>query len=370
MLNLTVMRICQNGIDIYVTVFNATTLLKNVKVDNWSEKNPNGYQRAVSDYRVKNAIKYLIDEDGTFPTSILLNVRGQVTFRPSTIIGDGGELGVLSLPPNSLPFWIIDGQHRLMAIALAAEKKNNFKDYSVPVCIFNLTKKYEEMRQFYIVNSRQKSVPTDLVQRHLYQSIWEKGQWKIAPFESEKRLLAAEAVPIVDILNLDKESPWYGKIQLPSEGKSSKHIVKQTSMADSIGYIFKSLSPIERDAVHKNPSDLARFLIQYWKVIRRFFPEAFADPDSYLIQKTTGIYVFHMVFPIILNECKAVDDFSPEKFKEILEKMLSELTQTESFVKSDFWHKKFGDPIVMGTGMKTFRLIASRLAAPFTFPEE
>lgn len=364
------MRVRQRGTNIYVTIFKASTLLKNVRVDVWVDDNPSGYQRPLSEARIARAVKYLIDEDGTFPTSILLNVRGRIDFQPSNEIQDAGDLGILTIPPSSLPFWIIDGQHRLMAIAAASRKMSDFDSYGVPACIFNLDKKYEEMRQFYVVNSRQKSVPTDLVQRHLYRSIQEKGEWQVALFESEKRLLAAEAVPIVDILNDELGSPWYKKIQLPGEKKSPKHIIKQTSMADSLGYVLKDLSPVERDDIRRDPIVIAAPLINYWNVIKELFPEAFAAPDSFLIQKTTGCYVFHMVFPIVWRACKSEDSFSKDKMKSILEEMLSWLSEIEKTpITSMFWHREYGSALVMGTSMKMFRALASRLATPFTFPE-
>jgi DGQHR domain-containing protein len=315
-------------------------------------------------------VKYLIDEDGTFPNSILLNVRGRIEFRPSNSIDDAGEFGILSIPTSSLPFWIIDGQHRLMAIGAASIRTKDFDAYGVPACIINLGQKYEEMRQFYVVNSRQKSVSTDLVQRHLYRSIQEKGEWKVSLCESAKKILAAEAVPITDILNNDCDSVWYNRIQMPGMPKSPNHIVRQTSMADSIGYILKTFSPVERDDVRRDPCVLAIPLKKYWDVIRSFFPEAFGDPNSYVIQKTTGCYVFHMIFPIIWEKCKADDDFSEEKMKGVLEEMLSWLSESEKIpIDSTFWHGEYGHSLIMGTSMKVFRSLASRLATPFMFPE-
>jgi DGQHR domain-containing protein len=369
-MDLTAMRFRQKEIDIYVTIFKASALMKCVKVDVWEENNPFGYQRPVSEARIRRAIRYLVDEDGTFPTSILLNVRGKISFSASNSIDEAGELGVLNIPETSLPFWIIDGQHRLMSIFAAALKNKSFWDYSVPVCIFNLDARFNEMRQFYIVNSRQKAVPTDLVQRHLYYSITERGEWQISPFETEKRILAAEAVPIVDILNTSKASPWQGQIQLPGEIKSPKHIVRQTSIADSIGYIIKNLTPVERDDVRKNPETLAGSLIDYWNAIKRLLPDCFDDPKSYVLQKTTGCYVFHMVFPIVWRICREAGDVSSEKMESVLESMLTDLADSQGVeMTSDFWHTEFGNQLVIGTSMKIFRTLASLLASSFMFPE-
>jgi DGQHR domain-containing protein len=340
----------------------AFDLLQYGTIDYWHEKNKAGYQRPLQETRVIKATRYLLDEEGVFPTSILINIRGEVEFFPSCSINGFGELGVLVIPDKSLPLRIIDGQHRIMAVRLAAREDTEFENYALPVSILTLDDRYEEMRQFYIVNSRQKSVPTSLAQRHLIQAILRKGEWEVLPFETRKKVLAAEAVPIVDILRTDPNSPWFGKVFLPDERKQPYHIMSQTSLADSIGHILKELTKEERNELRENPMPLASLLIDYWNSLKEIFPEAFETPSDFTLQKTNGCYIFHLIFPQIIALCEEANDFSKEKMKCLLTKMFETFRLKEQIpaIRSDFWHRTKGHPLAIGTGMKSIRDLASK----------
>jgi len=368
LLNLTVFKITQGRYDLYITIMKALELLRFAKIDHWVSDNLQGYQRPLNEGRVSKAMNYLLYEEGNFPTSVLINVRGKVYYSPSNMIGDFGELGVLEVPDSALPLWVIDGQHRLAAIERATSKNPRFENFGVPVSIFNFHDRFDEMRQFYIVNNRQKSVSTDLAQRHLHQTIVERGEWGVAPFESEKKILAAEALDIVDLLRTTPDSPWFDNVQLPD---SKRGIIKQTSLADAIGYVLKELTPTERHDVSQKPETLATVLIDYWNALKDIFPDAFANPQEYTIQKTTGCYVFHMVFPNILSICKELGDSSEDKMKEILTVMLNNFAEAEGIpMDCSFWHCRFGNPLAMGTNQKTIRLLTYKLLSALNLGPE
>jgi len=370
-LKITAIKILQKDITLYVSTFLARDLAKIVKIDTWSEDNVGGYQRSLSESRVAKAVKYLTGEEGSFPGTVVLNARGSLDFTPSNKLNGHSELGVLSIPRSSFPLWIIDGQHRLMAIMLAATKSQSFLSYSVPVCILNLSSRFDEMRMFFIVNSRQKSVSTDLVQRHLYQTIAQKGEWRVSPYETEARILQAEALPIVDILRCRKDSVWFDRVQLPGEPRDDRHIIRQTSFADSIAQILKTMTPAERDEIRHEPSNLSDLLVDYWNAIKEVFSDAFDDPQSFLIQKTCGCYVFHLIFPQIRRMCIEADDLSKKMMKSFLLEIFRAFADAEGVeVDSTFWHRIQGHPYVMGTSQKTFRSLASRFLGYLVLPSE
>jgi len=362
MLRINVFKIRQNRVELYITTMKAFDLMKYGTIDYWHEKNQTGYQRPLQERRIIKATRYLLDEEGIFPTSILVNVRGRVEFNPSCSVNGFGELGVLTIPDKSLPLLIIDGQHRIMAIKVAAREDLQFENYAVPVSILTLDDSFDEMRQFYVVNSRQKSVPTGLAQRQLSQTILERGEWEVLPFESTKKVMAAEAVPIVDILRTNPQSPWFGKVFLPDEKKQPHHIMSQTSLADSVGQILKVLTKEERNELREDPTPLASLLIDYWSALKEIFPHAFTNPSEYTLQKTNGCYVFHLIFPSVIAFCEDENNLSKEKMKQLLTDMLENFATNEGWtgILGDFWHGTKGHPLAMGTGMKSIKELAKK----------
>lgn len=359
---LNAFKITQGNIDLYITVMKASDLLSYAKIDRWSEDNPLGYQRPLLERRVAKATNYLLFEDKVFPTSVLVNVRGEIEFLPVCNVGDFGEYGVLRIPERSLPFWIIDGQHRLMAIALAARERPEYEKYPVPVTLFSLGDRYSEMRMFYIVNSRQKSVPTSLAQRHLKASILEKGLEEIKRYETRRKVMAAVALTVVDILRKDPDSPWYEKVLLPGEKRRRQHVITQTSFADSIGILLSKLpeEDFSINKVNERLTEIASLLKDYWIALREIFPEAFEFPEDHTIQKTVGCYVFHMLFPHIYMLLKRSGDFSKDKIKDILVKTFENFFEATGIkVNSEFWNRWTGDPLATGTGMKTIRKLVN-----------
>lgn len=353
---LNAFRIKQRGLVMYLTTMKAGDLLASYTIDRWGTDNPKGYQRALVPIRVRKAMNYLLKEEGVFPTSILVNVRGKIEFTPMKSVDSFAEFGELSLSPSSLPFSVVDGQHRLEGLKEAIEEDPKFDDYPLSVTIVNLPDVYSEMRQFYIVNTRQKGVPTDLVQRHLYEMAEKMGKPALLVLEGEKAVLTAEAIPVVDIIRNDPRSPWYNKLQLPGEAKQPNHIIKQRPFADSITTILKTRPSFRR----KNAKELANDLNNYWNALKEIFPEAFEEPNDFTLQKTPGIYSLHMVFSYVYDLCEQQADCSQTKMKQILEKMFQNAAAAIPVDQLDsaFWHKKEGHPLAIATSQKMIKALA------------
>lgn len=355
------LKIKQVNNELYITVMKAVDLLRYAKIDYWDENNPQGYQRPLSERRIAKAVNYLLFEDKIFPTTIVVNIRGKVDFFPVHKIGDFGEYGLLRIPEKSLPFWIIDGQHRIMAIALAARENPIYENYPIPVTLLVLPTKYDEMRIFYVINSRQKSVPTSLAQRHLKLAISKMGVEEIKRYEVKRKVMAALSLFIVDILREDFESPWYKKILLPNEKRRATHVISQTSFADSIGILLSKLPQEDFDLskIDESSKKIALLLKNYWNALKEIFPDAFELAEDYTIQKTIGCYVFHIIFPNIYTLCKKKNDFSKEAMKNFLMEMFKNFSKTTGIIiNSNFWNKWIGNPLATGSGMKNVKKLA------------
>ena len=142
-LRLNVFKLTQSGnrgiADIYVTVLRAGDLVHKCRIDRRTPSNTGGYQRLPSERRLSmirgSAVRYLVRELGYFPTSILLNIRGDVDFIEDKPLGCF-SFGLLDTQGDE--FWVIDGQHRIEALKRAIARNRDFEDYPVIASVLRL----------------------------------------------------------------------------------------------------------------------------------------------------------------------------------------------------------------------------------------
>ena len=183
-------RVSQRGgwesFEIYVSVLMAQEVIDRCAIDRWTPQNQGGYQRFPVASQLKegrgSAVRYLMREMGCFPTSILVNIRGETRFTKQM---DLGACSIGRLDIGEERFWLIDGQHRIEALKRAIERNSDFETYPVILSILRQPARFELML-FYIVNRRQKSVPTDLAYRHLQRMLWERGTSWLSDLEGSR----------------------------------------------------------------------------------------------------------------------------------------------------------------------------------------
>jgi DGQHR domain-containing protein len=336
-------------VNLYVTTVRFGDLVGRYQSDTYTSANPRGYQRPASPSRIRQVSSYLRQEEGMLPTSILLCVRQphRVSFEANTEANGKGETGMLTIDAD-VPLWVVDGQHRLYGLerAIKKDKAKWIADYRLPVVIVEGIDGYEEMRYFHVINTRQKGVPTDVVDRHLLSMRNAEGAALIER-EGEKAYLRARATKLTDVLNTHPTSPWQGMIRMPGEPLSPTHTMRQHAMVSS-------LSPFVNDALVKQVSDeeAATLLLNYWQAARRHWGSAFETPAEYVIQRPLGAGALHMVFPDILEHCRGADDYSIDKMYDVL-----------SYVgrSAGFWHAVRGHQMVRQSGARYIRALAEYL---------
>lgn len=354
-MRIKVLKLEQNGKPLYVTAMRAGDLLGQTKVDSWSSSNTDGYQRPLSQRRIGELAWYLMEsKEGLFPTSVLVSVRSKVDFTEEARL-DGIALGSLDVPDGE-PLWVIDGQHRLAGIQGAIDRgAQDFSDYQMPVVIFVNPDRHDEIRYFYVVNSRAKNVPTDIADRILQRTRKEKGDEWLRETESpqegkaEKAILQARATDVVD--HLMANCPvWKDMIEIPGDKKPSPQAVRQHTIVSSLlEGPFK-----DPTLVRFETEEVGKLLHTYWCALQEAFPEAFEEPAKYSIQKTPGLYGLHMVFPDVFERCRETRDYSQAKMVDLLR---------NTDLDSQFWHKdeEVGNLRTFGTGMKSLRLLAAHI---------
>jgi len=332
-----------DDVKIYVSSMKALDLIERYAIDRWTLENKRGYQRIPAVRRFSedrgSIVRYLMKEIGCFPTSILLNVRGELSFEELEDLG-WCTLGELNMGDERL--WIIDGQHRLEALKRAVERNIDFENYPVVVSILQLPKRFDELMLFYIVNRRQRGVPTDLAYRHLQSMLWEKGVDWLYDLEGRRGVQLGLATEITDYMCDDSRSPWFGRIKRVAETRNEDHLISDKLM-------IRSLVEVLKDRVFEGfpVNELADMLIDYWNTILWLYPGVFDDSTKYTILGSPGLYSLHMLFPTVYSKCASAGMINEDGMRKVLGLLLVETPEHESpdFRKPldlEFWSKEHG----------------------------
>ncbi len=336
-------------VNLYVTSLPLKYLIGRIHSDTYRSDNPRGYQRPIGTARLKQISRYMNQEEGMLPTSIVLCIRQpqRAEFEPAVGANGGGETGLLHVA-GDVPLWIVDGQHRLFGLqrAMIKDKAKWLADYPLPVVIVEGIDAYEEMRYFHVINTRHRGVPTDVVDRHLLSMKNAEGT-ALLERQGERDYLRARATLLTDLLNTDARSPWKGMIRMAGDPLQAGQTMRQHS-------IVASLAPVVGDGFIKRLSDdeAGKLLLNYWNAAKERWQTAFYEAQEHVLQKSLGAGALHQLFPDILELCRASDDFSTEKVCEVL----SYLGRS-----AGFWHGTRGHHMVRQSGARYVRALAEYL---------
>lgn len=176
----------------------------------------NTYQRMIKKSRLKKIREY-IDQNGIFPTNIVVSLEGKrhANFEPWA--SDGGKEvakhGLLILTPSYRCAWIIDGQHRLFGYSGHEKAKTSH----LSVLAFEGLPASKQAQLFIDINHEQKSV-----KRSLLQELYAELNWDA---EDEDKRVSAIVSKAVQILNEDKESPFYLRILFADEARTEARCI-------------------------------------------------------------------------------------------------------------------------------------------------
>ena len=345
-------------VTIFVTAMTLSQLQKHTDIDSWGPDNDEGYQRPVVERRLREIARYVLEGKGVLPTSVLLGTRpkvegagGEPSIQAEGFTDDGSPVdsGYLVIPDGAT-LWVIDGQHRYSGVKFAYERGMNpeLASYAFPVSIMWEINQYTEMEHFHIVNTTQKKMPTDIVDRHLIQMQAVKGLSMVASgARGEKDYIRASATKLIDQLN-DAAGVWQDQISIPGIEGRDTGLVRHHAMVVSI-------EPFMRDSWvrGRTDEDKVKVIINYWDAIKELWPDAIENPKDHRLQATSGIYSLHLVLPVVIQRCldRGTGLTAPD--------FLAVLEQAE--LAEDFWHKETGDPLTLGTGMASIRALAQSI---------
>jgi len=320
----------QGQIPIVVGVIDAGTLTDRSVVPRRDTRRKTGYQRDLTTARVNRLARELTERRVDLPTAVLLNVR-DFDADEHLVEREGGVF----FNPGTVELYVVDGQHRIGALEkLVQENPERWGSFAIPfVCMLGADER-QEMREFYVVNSNAKSVRTDLALDLLKQqaesdkgvmdALIERGEdWKVKA-QTLVEMLAGTTV-------------WGNRIRFPRDAKGDTTI-SSSGMAGSIKSLLHT--PYFGQLTTQNQ---IKILDAFWRGVRDVLPEVFADPSSYSLQKSVGVFVMHGLLISVLEylRTKGASVIEPGAYAKALQDPLQNLqgdtTSGDLAQGADFW---------------------------------
>jgi DGQHR domain-containing protein len=330
MITLQGMRLSQRGYTLYLTSATVEELKSwfesdRIYPDIWKRDKPEGgYQRLPDKQRVTKIAEYLERklqiEETLLPNTVILNIRqkGMVGFDALKKSDSKSpiELGTIRVYDEALPFYEVDGQHRVRGLIEAYKdmkerKSKDFEEirsYPVPLTIMEGLDRPTEAMQFVVINNTQRKVDPALVLRILYKRYRDKGE-KLE-FFLKGQLWRLHAVDICDQLNCDTNSPWCDKIIAPGDNRKGR-VVSEQNFISSLETVYPKLEP--------NIDIVRTYLPLYWRAIAGLWKECVGDnAANYSLQRGSGVTIFHWLFPFVYFKAVSLSNVKLQGFMEIL----------------------------------------------------
>lgn len=306
----------QGTLRLYTTSLRVRDLLteKFYDIERLDPENPDkGYQRLLNKGRAKKLADYLVDgqdhQDAFLPTSVFLATDKSIDFNPdsNTITFDVEQVG---------PFSVVDGQHRIEGLKLAAEKRPEILDFEVPVNIAANLPKISQMCHFLIVNTTQKSVDRAVEQR-IYARLTDAMAFEDVPSLPKwiRRIVESgddeQALRIVDYLNETPESPWFGKILMANQDSKGSTINQRTFVRAIKKYVLTANNPVSV----RQPDQQQKIFLNYWKAIAHIL-----DVERpTVLYKYNGVELFSRFSTPLFNKLQNLNDFKVLTMQSILQ---------------------------------------------------
>lgn len=239
-----------------------------------------GYQRPEKRNHVKQILEYLDSGEVLFPNGLILALPDSVRFKSSRGPGASDGLatsGTLEIPMSSdpdapRPAWIVDGQQRSLALARTKNRR-----LPVPVAGFVASTLELQRDQFLRVNTVS-PLPVNLITELLPQIV-----------SAPSSRLSARKLPsaLVDMLNQDPQSPFYGLIKRASTDPESRKqlVVTDNSLVEALKESLESpsgvLFPYRNIAAGTTDTEgIRHLLLTYWTAVKQAFPDAWGRPAT------------------------------------------------------------------------------------------
>ena len=325
-----------------LTLFSTSLKVRDLLIPNFysvetldpDDDNDKGYQRLLNRARAKRLADYIVDGletmDAFLPTSIFMATHKNIEFNT---VSNTIEINIQETGPLS----VVDGQHRVEGLRMAAEKDSRVLDFEVPVNIAVNLPKIAQMCHFLIVNTTQKSVEKGVEQR-IYQRLTQALEVEDIPNLPKwisKTIEKGEddlALKYVDFLNLEPESPWKNKIKMANQDGSDGSINQQSFVKAIKRYVLVANNPITIQTADKQH----KIFLNYWKAITLIL----GTDEPTVLYKYNGVELFCKFSVPFFNKMINMLDFKVSTMQKLLQQTFDEMEGDYAGVgHSDFWIK-------------------------------
>jgi DGQHR domain-containing protein len=254
--------------------------------------------------------------------------------------------------------WEVDGQHRVGGYREAIRENSELRTFPFPAVIMNVDK-VDEAATFFLINTKQQRVSTDLCQRILGENQEKTALGRALIARGKDR--TKKALEIIDALNSTPDQPWAHKIIPPGGEDGNKgRLIRQNSF-------LQSLRPLLTSEPYRsmNADDVVTLLSRYWNAIVSLLKDCFIDGKrrQYVLQRTTGVFALHYIAPTIFERVRRMGPIiTQSNIESILAHVLDE--------GPEYWHRNSPDgAAAFGSSNKSIRILSSRLLAKLPAPE-
>lgn len=291
------------------------------------------YQRMLKRKKLDEIAKFIDEEYGYFPNSIIINFSEKIRWDKKET-HDEIQMGILTMPSRYSSTWIIDGQHRLYGAAKAN------RDVILPVLAFDGIDESEQAKLFVDINEKQTAVPRNLLW-DLYSDIYRDSKNP----KQLKRFYIAETAKI-----MQKEGPLSGHIDIASNPSTKKIKYTLSTICTTIEKYapWKLISdPYKGKNIQNN---IARIINCYFGVLKELWGNNWKDSKDNIFLTNNGFGVFFMVFGGIIKDIEHKENSKLLKkhySKRLKEEFMNYLSPAIKYLKND---KNFQNSIRKDSG--------------------
>lgn len=276
-----------------------------------------GYQRAPKDqrvYAIRDRVLSDPDSMDSFITSITLNIR--VPEAVSYIKSNKNGHATFEFIDNLGPFYLVDGQTRMLGIKLARSEAFSKRLSKVVDAIDNsrisitlsfTDDVFKEAYFFYLINQYAKSIPPEGAMRMIYDGFMNNETQFINEITSPSTRVSADDIIAMSVAEMlyNHSTIWAGRIRDFNESGVGKMSIRAVAMKMVKPLVIKISNQLKAAGGKQfSPEKICFDIIEaYWVAISRIFPEMFhsSTERDYGITKSSQSEVMTKVLRYIYD---------------------------------------------------------------------